>query len=100
MSSSKIILDANWEPKGYEQVGTLTSAVGLKVKGRAALIQAEGDDVRWRDDGTDPDATTGMLLLEGQDMFYTGDLYAIKFIETTGSGKLNVSYYETPERQV
>lgn len=100
MSSSAIILDANWQPAGYEQITDLSSAVDLGVKGRAALIQAEGDDVRWRDDGTDPTDSVGVLLADGQDMFYTGNLYALKFIETTGSGILNISYYDTPARQV
>jgi len=100
MSSSAIILDANWEPCGYEQNDALNTVQSLKFKGRAALIQAEGDDIRWRDDGEDPDATTGMLLLDGTDMFYTGDLTKLRFIESTGNGILNVSYYKTPNRQV
>ena len=59
-----------------------------------ALIQAEDQNVRWRDDGTDPTASVGMLLEAGKDMLYTGDLGAIKFIEEAASAKLNVSYYE------
>lgn len=100
MSSSKVILDANWQPMGYEQITDVSQVADLKVKGRAALIQAEGDDIRWRDDGEDPDSSTGMLLLDGSDMFYTGNLYALRFIETTGNGILNISYYQTPDQQV
>lgn len=100
MSSTKIMLDGNWQPRGYEQITNLTTAVDLKIKGRAAIIQAEGDNIRWRDDGIDPTSSVGMLLPDGADIFYTGNLYAIKFIETTGSGVLNISYYETPDRQV
>lgn len=100
MSSSSIILDANWEPCGYEQNDTLDTVQSLKHKGRAALIQAEGQDIRWRDDGVDPDGTTGMLLVSETDMFYTGDLTKLRFIETAAGGILNVSYYKTPNRQV
>lgn len=89
---------------GYQQLGTLTSAVGLTVpardpltgmdmKANFALIVAETQDVRWRDDGTDPTASVGMLLKAGVIFQYDGDLKKIKFIETTASAKINVSYY-------
>jgi hypothetical protein len=35
-----------------------------------------------------------MLLENGRDFFYTGDLAEIELIETTGGGRLNVSYYK------
>ncbi len=89
---------------GYQQLATLSSAVGLTVpardpltgmdmKANFALIVAETQDVRWRDDGTDPTASVGMLLKAGVIFQYDGDLKKIKFIETTGSAKVNVSYY-------
>ena len=49
--------------------------------------------MRWRDDGVDPTASVGMLLVAGTPLQYDGDLSRIKFIETTASAKLNVSYY-------
>jgi len=89
---------------GYQQLDTLTSAVGLtvptrdpgsgmNVKANFALIVAETQDVRWRDDGTAPTSTVGMLLKAGVIFQYDGDLSKIKFIETTGSAKVNISYY-------
>lgn len=84
-------------PLGYQQITTLSAATGLTVPVRAAacaLIRAETQDVRWRDDGVDPTAGVGMLLTAGTDMWYDGALSSIKFIETTASAKINVSYYD------
>lgn len=88
---------------GYQQVADLSSAVGLTVpvrtpdgmtaKANFALIIAETQNVRWRDDGVDPTNSVGMLLVAGTPFQYDGDLNKIKFIETTASAKLNISYY-------
>jgi hypothetical protein len=89
---------------GYQQLATLSSATGLTVptrdpisgmdvKANFALIVAETQDVRWRDDGTAPTASVGMLLKAGTIFQYDGDLNKIQFIEVTGSAKVNVSYY-------
>jgi hypothetical protein len=58
-----------------------------------ALINVAGQNVRWRDDGTDPTSTVGMLLVVGDEFSYQGDLTKIKFIEVTAGAELNVSYY-------
>jgi hypothetical protein len=58
-----------------------------------ALIVAETQSVRWRDDGVAPTASVGMLLATGVPLQYDGDLTNIKFIEQTASAKLNISYY-------
>jgi hypothetical protein len=86
---------AAMKPLGFQQISTLSSAVGLTVPAGAliALIQAESQDVRWRDDGSNPSATVGMTIGTGLTLPYTGDLSAIKFIEISASAKLNVSYY-------
>ena len=81
---------------GYQQITSLSSAAGLTVqKGAAgALIQCETQNVRWRDDGTDPTTTVGMLLEAGKELVYeAGNLAALKFIEVSASAKLNVTYY-------
>lgn len=88
---------------GYQQITDLSSAVGLTVptqtpngsntKANFALVIAETQNVRWRDDGISPTASVGMLLVAGTPLQYDGDLSKIKFIETTGSAKLNISYY-------
>lgn len=90
------VTDDKLVPKGYEQVTGLSSAKGLTVPSGAtkALIIAQDQGVRWRDDGTDPSATVGMpLATGGSGLWYTADLSAIKFFEQAVSAKLNVSYY-------
>lgn len=88
---------------GYQQITDLSSAVGLTVpttdkngskqQPTFALIVAETQAVRWRDDGTSPTASVGMPLAVGVPLQYDGDLTNIKFIQQTASAKLNISYY-------
>lgn len=91
-------------PMGYQQITSLSSAqsltvptgdpkTGIKSQPTFALITAETQAVRWRDDGTNPTATVGMPLAVGVTLQYDGDLTKIKFIEQTASAKLNISYY-------
>ena len=88
---------------GYQQLDNVSSATGLTVPTRApegsntkanfALIVAETQNVRWRDDGTSPTASVGMPLAVGVPLQYDGDLTKIKFIQQVASAKLNISYY-------
>jgi hypothetical protein len=88
---------------GYQQITSLSSAAnltvpqtdlnGLACKPSIAIIVAEGAAVRWRDDNTAPTATVGMPLAVGVTLQYDGDLNQIRFIEQTGTAKLNISYY-------
>jgi len=88
---------------GYQQITTVSSAIGLTVptlapdgsnqKPTFALIISETQAVRWRDDGTSPTASVGMPLAAGVPLQYDGDLNKIKFIEQTAGAKLNISYY-------
>lgn len=82
-------------PLGYQQITSLSSATALTVPVGTGLclIQAETQSVRWRDDGTNPTASVGMILAAGDILFYTGKSVNLKFIEVTASAKLNVSYY-------
>lgn len=89
---------------GYQQITGLSVAkgltvptidpnTGLTVKANFALITPDTNGVRWRDDGTNPTASIGMPLAAGVTLQYDGDLSKIKFIESTASAVLNVSYY-------
>ena len=82
-------------PLGYQQITTLTTAQTLTVPAGAnlALIAAEAVDIRWRDDGTAPTASVGMQLFLGAPQTFSGDLAALKFIQTAAGSILNVSYY-------
>ena len=80
---------------GYQQITSLSAATGLTVPQGAtlALIVPETQNVRWRDDGTNPTASVGMPIFVGASLSYDGDFDKIKFIEETASAKLNISYY-------
>lgn len=88
------VVSGNDTPVGYQQITSLSAAVGLTVPANArwALIVPETQAVRWRDDAN-PTATIGWPLAIAQPLNYTGNLNAIKFIEQTASAKLNVSFY-------
>ena len=90
---------------GYQQITSLSSATSLtipskdpvtgqKIQPTLAVIIAETQGVRWRDDGTAPTATVGMPLAVGVPLNYDGPLANIQFIEQTASAKLNISYYD------
>lgn len=89
-------LPGNMTPTGYQQITSLSTVQVLTVPSgsQLALLQSETQNVRWRDDGTAPGTTVGMLLATGIPLLYNGDLSALKFKETTASGVLNVSYYK------
>ncbi len=84
-------------PKGYEQITSLSAATGLTIPSGAtrAFIVVEGRAVRWRDDGVDPTPTVGMLLGVGEELNYNfvTSLSSIKFIEQTAGAVLDISYY-------
>ena len=86
-------------PCGYQQITVLTSAVGLTIPPSCggpptlAVITAEAQAVRYRDDSTDPTASVGMPLAVGVVLNYEGTFSKIKFIEQTATAKLNVSFY-------
>lgn len=85
-------------PLGYQQLmaAELATAQNLSPPAGAvlALIVPEVEAVRWRDDGTAPTTTVGMLLSPGLLPFvYTADLSTIEFIAASSGAILNVSYY-------
>lgn len=54
---------------------------------------AETNDIRWRDDGTAPTATSGMYLPKNTYFFYDGPPQNLKFITTAGSATIDVALY-------
>ena len=87
---------------GYQQI-TPDTATSLTVPARApdgskqqatfAVITPEGQNTRWRDDGTDPTTSVGMPIYVGTTFLYDGDLTRIRLINMVAGGKVNVSYY-------
>ena len=81
---------------GYQQITSLSAATALTVPAGTslALVQAESQNVRWRDDGTNPTASVGCILLSSQTLEYdAAQLAAVKFIEVASGAKLNIAYY-------
>lgn len=93
-------------PLGFEQVtagfGAAQSLPNVPDGAEVALIQVDGNAIRWRDDGTAPTATVGMFLC-GENasnqphevLHYIGDLSAFEFIaDTIGNPtRVNIAYY-------
>jgi hypothetical protein len=88
-------LKSTTQALGYQQITNLSAAVGLTVPQGAtrALIAPLSKDIRWRDDGVAPTASVGMPVTAGTYLSYDGDLQNIKFIETSASAEINVTYY-------
>ena len=82
-------------PLGYQQITATGSAFALTppTNARQARIGAEAQVIRWRDDGTNPTATTGQRIAAGTEVDYVGNLTAIKLIAETAGAIVNVSYY-------
>ncbi len=81
-------------PLGYQQLTSITSSTALSVPAGAkiAVIGAETQGVRWRDDGTAPTGSIGMLLNSGDTLIHPRPS-AIRLIQATSGAICNVSYY-------
>lgn len=90
------VRDATLQPRGYAKSGSLASAAALAVPTTGVsrvLLKTEGQSVRWRDDGVNPTATDGMLIDVGDEFWYTGQVRALRFIETAATAVLHASFY-------
>lgn len=97
MSNGNHVVDGHLTPAGYVQMTSLAAATvisSIPDNTEVAVIQAETQNVRWRDDGTSPTTSVGMILVAGDSMVYNGTMSALKFIEVTASAKLNITYYK------
>lgn len=81
-------------PAGFQQITTGASASALTVPGGAtyALVQADAA-IRYRDDGTNPTATVGILISAAGVLFYTGSLAAFRLIGVVVGATVNIAYY-------
>lgn len=88
----------------YQATAVASSQMGLEVvtatsltvpaTATFALINVEGTNVRWRDDGTAPTASVGFVMYAGAiPQMFSGDLAAVKFIQTAATATINVAYY-------
>ncbi len=80
---------------GYQRMDDVMAvATYLAPRGAISVIlQAEDQNVRWRDDGVAPTATVGMLLRITDPPFeYFGNLSALQVIRTAPGAILNLIY--------
>lgn len=88
------VRDATSDPNGFQTLTAATStALTVPAGSKYAIIQALTQNVRWRDDGTAPTAAIGIRLTAGADLFYTGELANLRFIQEAATAEINVSYY-------
>jgi hypothetical protein len=82
---------------GYEQLsvaGTAVTLASIPQGAVEALIRVSTANIRWRGDGTAPDATTGQPQYVDEEFRLVGALEKYKFIRTgSTSAVLDVSYY-------
>lgn len=106
MASSHYV---NLESRGYFPISaTSSTAIALSASITAAsaasatrpipnyaLIIAETQAIRWRDDGTAPTAAIsgGMPLAVGTPMEYDGEINKFQFISQAGTATVNVTLY-------
>jgi hypothetical protein len=80
---------------GNQTLTISTSVVTLTVPSGAthALATVEGGDVRFWEDGTNPTASAGLLLISGNAVEFS-NLANVKLIKATGQSDatLNISY--------
>lgn len=89
------VIEGGIVPLGFQQLASIDTSTGLTppAGARLAIVHADTQNVRWRDDGTAPTASVGMRLPIGNELRYMGTLAAIRFISETAGAKVNVSYY-------
>lgn len=97
------MINQNLSALGYGQLTSLSSAVavstvsgGIPAGTVTVLLQPEAQNVRYRDDNTNPTASVGMILVANTIYEFSVAQFAqMKVIETTTSAKLNISFYGT-----
>jgi hypothetical protein len=87
-----------YTPLGCQVLPSLASATGFtSVPAGATLadIQVTTQNVNYRDDGTNPTASTGLTIFAGQPFLpYSGNLAAIKFIQQTATAAGYACFYK------
>ncbi|HEV2225069.1 MAG TPA: hypothetical protein VGR84_18905 [Candidatus Acidoferrales bacterium] len=96
------VWQASITPLGFCQLSGVSPAAGLSsctggipTGAVVAWVIDESTNTRWRDDGTNPTASSGMLLASGNwpPMVYNGDLTKIKFVAVSGTPVLDIAFY-------
>lgn len=86
-------------PRGYAQVVGVAAAANLPsppADADLAVITVTGQNIMWRDDGSDPTTTVGNLIKTTDSPFeYRGNLNGFRMIQVSATATVNVTYYKT-----
>jgi hypothetical protein len=80
-----------------EAIAVSSSALALTVPAAAttALVTAGANPIRYRMDGNDPTASVGhYVAANGNLEVFVNDLTKIRFISTTGTSNIFVTYFK------
>lgn len=87
-------------PLQFKQITVSTAAVGLSAPqgANAVVIITETDNIRWRDDGTAPTSTVGMIctalnVIQLEDATQIANFQAIRDQSAATDVTLNCSFY-------
>ena len=89
-------------PSEYEKITVTTGAVSMlnevyRNASGAIFITVEGNNIRYRIDGGNPDATNGHLIIAGSYqnlwLFAPGSIRALRMIAIDGDATVIVTYY-------
>lgn len=92
-----------WIPLGCGKIAALagpktldmTSIGSIPTGAEFVMLRAETQDIRWRDDGTDPTASEGMLLkTTDAPLVWHGPLTTFLAIAATAGAVLRVNFYK------
>jgi hypothetical protein len=94
------VLPLFYSPLGFQKLTISTSAVGFTKPAvtptvRAVTVTVETNNIRYRIDGSDPDATTGHLLYDGDvlDITNVNSINSFKAIAVGSDATIHITYY-------
>lgn len=76
---------------GFQQLSPTSSTLLTVPAGASLAVIISAASFTWRDDGTDPTTSDGMVWPANVPLYYGSNLAALKIINS--SGTVNVSYY-------
>ena len=84
-------------PLGYAQLTPVSSTALTTFAGYTyCIVQAEGQTIRFRDDGVAPTTTVGMQIFPGGSVTFSGtaEVSAVRVIQTATGGLVDESCYK------
>ena len=73
--------------------GLATVATQVTAGAKQVIVQADGNDIRYRLDGTAPTASVGVLIKNGTSQpFNMPDAAAARFIQVSATAVINATY--------